>query len=114
MKESFYIATAMIPPSYESFRDLCYYCVVDLEATCDDQALRAVPHEEMETIEIGAVMVAGTTLVSVDEFQAFVRPVRHPQLSAFCTKLTTITQQQVDQAGLFPDVFGEFLAWAAT
>src|SRR3546814_5917522 len=38
---------------------------------------------EMEIIEIGAVMVERATLRALDEFQAFVRPVRHPHLTAF-------------------------------
>lgn len=89
-----------------------YYCVVDLEATCDERGPRVVPREEMETIEIGAVMVDVVTLAPVAEFQAFVRPVRHPQLTAFCTNLTSITQADVDQADHFPQVLHDFLAWA--
>lgn len=91
-----------------------YSCVTDLEATCCDQEQQppAFPKEEMETIEIGAVMVDGETLVPLDEFQAFVRPVRHPRLDPFCTALTTIRQDDVDQAGTFPEVFTAFLVWA--
>jgi inhibitor of KinA sporulation pathway (predicted exonuclease) len=68
----------------------------------------------METIEIGAVMVAGDTLKAAAEFQAFVRPVRNLQLTAFCTGLTTITQTDVDRAETFPEILKEFLAWAGT
>jgi inhibitor of KinA sporulation pathway (predicted exonuclease) len=73
-----------------------YYLVVDLEATCDD--LGTIPRHDSETIEIGAVLVDGTTLEPVDEFQTFVRPIVHPRLTPFCTRLTTITQAQVDTA----------------
>ena len=31
------------------------------------------------------------------------RPVRHPRLTAFCTKLTSITQADVDAAPRFPE-----------
>ena len=89
-----------------------YYCVVDLEATCDNQDPSSAPRDEMETIEIGAVMVDGRTLAPVVEYQAFVRPVRHPKLIEFCTSLTTITQADVDQATTFPEVLAQFLAWA--
>lgn len=89
-----------------------YYCVVDLEATCDDQDPPAVPRDEMETIEIGAVMINGRTLWTVAEFQAFVRPVRHPKLTDFCTSLTSITQTDVDQAPTFSEVLTQFLTWA--
>jgi 3'-5' exoribonuclease 1 len=48
-----------------------YYLVVDLEATCDDRG--AVPRGEMETIEIGAVLVDAETLQPLDEYQTFIR-----------------------------------------
>lgn len=73
-----------------------YYLVVDLEATCDDRG--AVPREESEIIEIGAVLVEGKRLRPVAELMTFVRPVLHPRLTAFCTELTTITQADVDPA----------------
>ena len=63
----------------------------------------------MEVIEIGAVML-DDDLRPVREFCRFVRPTLHPQLTAFCMKLTTIKQSQVDDAALFPEVFEEFVA----
>ena len=36
------------------------------------------------------------TLISVSEFHEYVMPVEHPKLSSFCTELTGIRQQQVD------------------
>jgi 3'-5' exoribonuclease 1 len=83
------------------------YVVMDLEATCWEAAW--VRHR-METIEIGAVRLDDTLSV-VDEFDAFVRPVVVPRLSSFCRKLTSITQEQVDAAGLFPEVFAGFVRW---
>ncbi len=77
-----------------------YYLVIDLEATCDDRG--AVPKPEMEIIEIGAVLADATTLEAVEEFQTFVRPVRHPRLTEFCIGLTHITQAMVDAAPRFP------------
>jgi 3'-5' exoribonuclease 1 len=78
------------------------YLVIDLEATCDDGGL--VPKREMEIIEIGAVLVDHETFEPIAEFQSFVRPVRHPQLTPFCQKLTSITQAEVDAAPRFPAV----------
>lgn len=72
------------------------YLVIDLEATCDDQG--QVPREKMEIIEIGAVLVDGETFAPKAEFQSFVRPVRHPRLTPFCQKLTSISQEEVDRA----------------
>jgi len=80
-----------------------HYLVVDLEATTSDDG--SLPPEQMETVEIGAVLVDAWTLEPVDEFQSFVRPVRHPKLLPFCTKLTGITQAMVDDAPSFPEAF---------
>ena len=83
--------------------------VVDVEATCwVDRSAR--PRDEMEIIEIGAVRLA-EDLGIVDEFSSFVRPVVHPQLTDFCTELTTITQADVDNAEPFAAVFARFLTW---
>jgi len=78
-----------------------FYLVIDLEATCDENQ-RTVPRTEMETIEIGAVLVDGESLNPVAEFQTFIRPERHPVLTPFCRQLTTIAQADVDAAPGFP------------
>lgn len=87
-----------------------HYLVIDLEATCcDDDSL---PREEMEIIEIGAIMVDAATLAPQAEFQTFVKPVRHKLLTPFCTKLTTITQADIEPAPRFPQAIlklGEFI-----
>jgi inhibitor of KinA sporulation pathway (predicted exonuclease) len=89
-----------------------YFHVVDFEATCsNDNSLR---REEMEIIEVGAVMVDGPTLEVLDEFQSFVRPVRRPVLTAFCRELTSITQADVDEAAAFPDVVDRWQNWASS
>jgi len=86
------------------------YLVIDLEATCDDRG--AVPRQQMEIIEIGAVLVDGETLTPKAEFQTFVRPVRHPTLTEFCRELTSITQEQVDAAPGFPEAIGALREFA--
>jgi inhibitor of KinA sporulation pathway (predicted exonuclease) len=88
--------------------DVRFYLVIDLEATTSDDG--SLPPEEMETIEIGAVLMDSRTLEPVGEFQSFVRPVRHPKLLPFCTRLTGITQAMVDGAPLFPEAFAELRA----
>lgn len=79
-----------------------YYLVIDLEATCDEES--RIPREQTEIIEIGAVLVDAQTLLSVAEWQSFVRPVVHPVLTPFCTKLTSIAQSDVDAARGFAQV----------
>lgn len=78
-----------------------FFLVIDLEATCDRD--HAISKYEMEIIEIGAVLVDAATLEPAGELGTFVRPIRHPKLTAFCTELTTITQADVDGAPLFPE-----------
>jgi 3'-5' exoribonuclease 1 len=83
--------------------------VVDLEATCCD--LQSIPRHQMETIEIGAVMVDADTHEIVDEFQTFIKPLRHPILTDFCQQLTSIIQQQVDTSPTFPDAIALWQPW---
>lgn len=97
-----------------------HYLVVDLEATCDEH--HEIPRDETEIIEIGALRVDGATLAPIEEFNTFVRPVKHPRLTAFCTRLTTISQEDVARAPTFRFVapklaaFGQgalFCSWGA-
>jgi inhibitor of KinA sporulation pathway (predicted exonuclease) len=73
-----------------------YYLVIDLEATCDEN--HAIPRAETEIIEIGAVLCDADDFAPVGEWQSFVKPTRHPRLTPFCTRLTSIQQADVDAA----------------
>jgi len=84
------------------------YIIIDLEATCQDKG--EFPKEEMETIEIGAV-VLGDGLEVVATYKNFIKPVRNPILTDFCKSLTGITQFDVDTAREFVEVFQEFSDW---
>jgi inhibitor of KinA sporulation pathway (predicted exonuclease) len=79
--------------------------IVDLEATCSLD--NSITSELMEIIEIGAVWVtpAGDLL---EQFQSYVRPAVNPLLTLFCTKLTGISQFQIDQACSWKKVAEEF------
>jgi len=88
-----------------------YILVIDLEATCCDH--NTIPRREMEIIEIGAVMVAYPSLEPVSEFQSFVKPLRNRELTSFCTELTSITQEQVENAASFPEVMYALIDWMA-
>lgn len=85
-----------------------HYLVVDLEATCDESDF---PRSATEIIEIGAVLVDPETLRPVDSFQTFVRPFVRPTLTAFCTELTTIRQEDVDAAPTFPEAVDAVTRW---
>lgn len=84
------------------------YIIVDLEATCWE---KGTSPDRMEVIEIGAVRLPSLNADPDGEFARLVRPVAEPILSDFCTQLTSITQQDMDQASPFAVVFPEFLAW---
>lgn len=94
------------------------YCV-DLEATCDEvdeseppRPLAVVP-AQMETIEIGLMVIDLETLEIVDEFQRFVRPKINPTLTDFCKELTSIQQADVDSAETYVEVGQELGAFIA-
>src|SRR4029077_2328776 len=86
-----------------------YYLIVDLEATCSD--IGAVPRHEMEIIEIGAVIQSSRTFEIESEFQSFVRPVRHPELTEFCTALTGITQSDMAAAATYAEAIEAMKDW---
>jgi|TARA_Y100000296_G_scaffold86723_2_gene127523 inhibitor of KinA sporulation pathway (predicted exonuclease) len=73
--------------------------VVDLEATCADDG--SIAPEDMEIIEIGACWATESGVV-LERFQHLVRPLVRPILTPFCKQLIGITQEEVDQAPLFP------------
>lgn len=83
--------------------------IIDLEATCDEGD--RLPPDEMEIIEIGAVWANADGHV-IDTFQALVRPVVHPQLTAFCMQLTGIQQSDVDDAEPFPIAASKLASFA--
>lgn len=66
--------------------------VVDVEATCWDGP---VPEgQESEIIEVGVCVLDVASLQPVDRRSILVRP-EHSAVSAFCTELTTLTEQEV-------------------
>lgn len=83
-----------------------HFIIYDLEATC----WRSRRPRKVEVIEIGAVKV-NDKLEIIDEFCEFVKPKLHPEVSDFCTQLTSITQRDVDHAEGFEDVIYSFEDW---
>lgn len=85
-----------------------YYVIVDFEATCEEVNPPDYPHE---IIEFPAVLVNSEKQEIEDCFQAYCKPTVKSTLSKFCTELTGITQDQVDNAETFPEVLSHFEAW---
>lgn len=84
-----------------------YLAVIDFEATCDENN----PSYRHEIIEFPIVLVDVDNMEIVDKFHEYVKPLVNPKLTAFCTRLTGITQDKVDEAGVFPDVLGRVETW---
>ena len=82
------------------------FIIYDLEATC----WRSPKPRQVEIIEIGAAKV-NEELEIVDEFCMFIKPLLHPKIDKFCTKLTSITQDDVEDAPHFDEVIAEFEKW---
>lgn len=74
-------------------KKLDYVIVVDVEATCWDGP--TPPGEVNEIIEIGICPLEISTGKRHDRRSILLRPKRS-RVSEFCTKLTTLTQEQVD------------------
>lgn len=82
--------------------------VYDLEMT-----VRRKKGQIAEIIEIGAAkvgLVDGAPQI-VSQFQAFVKPVVVPQLTADTTSFTGITQENVNEAGNLTQVVREWIEW---
>ena len=82
------------------------FLIIDFEATCSNDK-KDLPSYEMEIIEFAGILIDSTCNI-IAEFTEFVKPVRHPTLTKFCTQLTTITQEDVNKAKLFPEVLESF------
>lgn len=103
-----------------------YLLCVDLEATCDEypagltdeqkqEHKLAVHRDDMETIEVGAVVLdLHRDWKIVSEFTSFVCPVLNPVLTDFCKRLTTIEQVDVDGAGTYAEVRHQLDDYLAT
>ncbi|OCH95826.1 exonuclease [Obba rivulosa] len=82
---------------------LRYLLILDFEATCGDNLKGPNEIIEFPTLlyDLEKDEVRAT-------FHEYVRPAITPTLTAFCTKLTGITQDTVDAAQPFPDVWSRF------
>ena len=78
--------------------------IVDLEATCWEQKL---PGQISEIIEIGYCHLNKGTEEISRPGSYIIRP-KYSEISEFCTKLTTITQELIDGGLPFPDSVADF------
>jgi inhibitor of KinA sporulation pathway (predicted exonuclease) len=71
--------------------------IIDLEATCWEG--NPPKGQESEIIEIG-VCIFDTTTASISKNKGILITPEHSKVSPFCTQLTTITQQMLDDEGI--------------
>lgn len=84
-----------------------YFLVLDFEATCE----RDCVIEPQEIIEFPVLKVCGQTFETLGSFHSYVKPKYQPTLSPFCTKLTGIIQDMVDDQPEFTQVLLQFEKW---
>jgi inhibitor of KinA sporulation pathway (predicted exonuclease) len=78
--------------------------VIDCESSCWEPQNTQPANEIQEIIEIGIAVVNTKALSIISTDSIIVKPQRS-KLSAFCTELTTLTQNQVDQGVLLSKAF---------
>lgn len=81
------------------------FLILDFEATCE----KGLEVDPQEIIEFPCLKVSGSTLEVQSIFHKYVQPTR--KLTQFCTELTGITQEMVDNQLFFKDVLKEFMRW---
>lgn len=86
-----------------------YYLVLDFESTCQDP--EQGPINPQEIIEFPCLLVRADDLGLVAEFHEYIKPVGKPQLTTFCTELTGITQDMIQDRDYFPGVLESFVSW---
>ena len=85
-----------------------FLCVIDFDATCLENA----KPDPQEVIQVCAnILHVGNDFQKPSTFHSFVKPIYHSILSEFCKDLTGITQEQVDSAKHFPQIFRELCDW---
>lgn len=84
-----------------------YLLVMDFEATCEKyQAI-----QPQEIIELPCAVLSTRDWRLRDTFHAYVKPRVRSTLTPFCTELTGIMQETVDDQPHFADVFPRFCDW---
>ncbi|KTF94892.1 hypothetical protein cypCar_00046003 [Cyprinus carpio] len=84
-----------------------FLIIIDFESTC----WREKSSCGQEIIEFPAVLLNVSNGEVESEFHSYVQPQEHPVLSAFCTELTGITQDQVDSAPPLHICLSRFTRW---
>lgn len=88
-----------------------YFLVIDFEATCE-QGGKIQPVQEI--IEFPVVQIDAKTMSETARFHQYVRPTERPVLTSFCTSLTGILQETVDNGDPLNEIMTKFHDWLVT
>ncbi|ULT97229.1 hypothetical protein L3Y34_005213 [Caenorhabditis briggsae] len=87
-----------------------YLLILDFEATCQENSLGPMlPVQEI--IEFPVVQLSTSDWSEIRRFHQYVRPTECPKLSSFCTTLTGIIQEMVDDKPTISNVLENFDEW---
>lgn len=89
---------------YKPFQNLL---VLDFEATC----IKGQILKPQEIIEFPCLVISTEEWKVTNVFHKYVRPKVHPVISTFCTELTGIMEETVQDEQFFPEVFSAFCEW---
>ncbi|KAJ1097161.1 hypothetical protein NDU88_002287, partial [Pleurodeles waltl] len=92
-------------PKSKQFFD--YLIIIDFESTC----WKDTKHFGQEIIEFPAVLLNTSNGEVESEFHTYVQPQEHPILSEFCTELTGIKQDQVEEGIPLKICLSQFCCW---
>ncbi|KAF2728238.1 hypothetical protein EJ04DRAFT_449727 [Polyplosphaeria fusca] len=86
------------------------YVVIHVATTCDEHGVY-VTKDSAEVIELGWILLDAKSCEELHRESVLVKPVNTP-ITALCTSLTTLTWDQVRNAGSFRDAINRFDAFA--
>lgn len=84
-----------------------YLLILDFEATCE----KFIKINPQELIEFPCIVVSTQDWQIKDVFHEYVKPKFHPNLTPFCSELTGIVQEMVDDKAYFPEIMKKFNSW---
>lgn len=87
-----------------------YLLILDFEATCE----KNVQIKNQEIIEFPCIAVSTKNWEIESIFHEYVKPRVNPIISPFCTELTGIMQETIENEEYFPVVLDKFSTWLAT
>ncbi|XP_069701238.1 3'-5' exonuclease Snipper-like isoform X2 [Periplaneta americana] len=94
-----------LPSLHQPFQ---FLIIIDFESTCWEDNRNG---NQPEIIEFPAVLINTQTGIIEEEFQQYVLPIENPILSEFCTKLTGIKQEMVENGVPLYTCLSLFTRW---